>query len=480
MREIQCDVAVVGAGTAGLNARREVERAGKSWVLIEGGPFGTTCARVGCMPSKLLISAAEAAHAAHHAGQFGIHIDPDAIRVDDRKVMERVRSERDRFAGFVIEATEALPPDKVVRGWARFEAPGILRVGDHTRVTASSVVLAPGSYPWVPPPFDSIADRVMVNDDVFELERLPESLAVVGTGIIALELGQALHRLGVRTAFFSPFDLVGPTSDPVVTRKVHQVFGAELDLRLSSPVEKVSAEDDGVHLVWRNPDGTTGEDTFREVLAAAGRPPNLRRLGLENAGIPLDDAGRPRDWDPGTTQCADQPVFLAGDASAHRPLLHEAADEGRLAGANAAAFPEVTAYLRRAPLAVMFTDPQVAVVGERFCDLEPDRFAVGEVSFEDQGRSRVLGKNQGVARLYADRNTQQLIGAEMFGPRVEHLSHLLAWAVQEQLQAGDVLSLPFYHPVIEEGLRTALRNLCVALRVDGGCPPENRAEGPGE
>ena len=70
--------------------------------------------------------------------------------------------------------------------------------------------------------------------------------------------------------------------------------------------------------------------------------------------------------------------------------------------------------------------------------------------------------------------------AEMVGPRAEHLAHLLAWAVQEQLQAGDMLSLPFYHPVIEEGLRTALRDLCVALRVDGGCPPENRAEGPGE
>ena len=136
MRTVDVDIAILGAGTAGLNARREAEKAGRSWVLIESGPYGTTCARVGCMPSKLLIAAADAAHAARDAARFGVHA--EGIRVDGRAVMERVRAERDRFAGFVVESTEALPADQRLRGTARFVGPTTLQVDDHTRVEARS------------------------------------------------------------------------------------------------------------------------------------------------------------------------------------------------------------------------------------------------------------------------------------------------------------------------------------------------------
>src|SRR6056297_1840382 len=103
-RQIDVDVAVIGAGSAGLVAYRQASKHADRVVLIEGGAYGTTCARVGCMPSKLLIAAAEAAHAAHHAGQFGVH--PESVRIDGKAVMQRVRSERDRFVGFVLDSVE--------------------------------------------------------------------------------------------------------------------------------------------------------------------------------------------------------------------------------------------------------------------------------------------------------------------------------------------------------------------------------------
>src|SRR5262245_17774900 len=122
MNTLRVDVAIIGAGTAGLSARRMAAGLGASVVLLEGGPDGTTCARVGCMPSKLLIAAADAAHRVAQAGTFGIRV-PDGVRVDGRAVLERVRLERDRFVGSVLESLEAIPAEQRLRGHARFAGP---------------------------------------------------------------------------------------------------------------------------------------------------------------------------------------------------------------------------------------------------------------------------------------------------------------------------------------------------------------------
>src|SRR5512143_2332024 len=229
------DVAVIGSGTAGLSARRAAEAAGASVVTIESGPYGTTCARVGCMPSKLLIAAADAAHEVSHAGTFGIGV-PDGVRIDGRALLERVRRERDRFVGFVVEGVEQIPAAQRVRGRARFLAPGVLAVDDHTRIEARAVVIATGSRPTMPPSLRGVREHVLVNDDVFELRDLPRSLAVVGTGIIGLEIGQAMRRLGVRTVFFSHSQRLGPFTDPEVQRSAAAVFGAELTLHPSTDI----------------------------------------------------------------------------------------------------------------------------------------------------------------------------------------------------------------------------------------------------
>ncbi len=455
-------MAVIGAGSAGLNARREAEEQGASVVLIESGPYGTMCARVGCMPSKLLISSADAAHDAARASEFGIELVGPA-RVDGRAVLERVRRERDRFAGFVVRDTEALPEEQRLKGRARFAAPGVLKVDGHTRVEARAVVVATGSTPFVPDSLAPVRERVIVNDDVFELRELPESVAVVGGGVIALELGQALHRLGVRTALFARSGRVGPLSDPLVMQSARDAFASELDLRLHARIE-ARPSPGGVRIRWRSEDGTSGDEEFERVLAASGRRPSLEGLALGKAGVKLGADGIPL-CDPLTGQCGDAPVFLAGDVTGERSLLHEAADEGRIAGFNAAHFPDVRAHRRRARLAVVFTDPQIATVGTPFAELDPERVRIGSVDYADQGRARIMGQGYGLVRVYGDRSSGRLLGAEMVGPRVEHTAHLLAWSVQLDLTVDRMLELPFYHPVIEEGIRTALRQLGRELRL---------------
>jgi len=456
MKTIQTDVAIIGAGTAGLAAYRAAIDAGKRAVIIEGGAYGTTCARVGCMPSKLLIAAAEAAHEARHTVAFGVHVD-GKIRIDGREVMQRVRSERDRFVGFVVRGVESIPEADRLRGFAQFIDNTILQVDNHTVVRASRVVIATGSRPAVPPPFAVFGDRLIVNDDVFSWEDLPQSVAVFGPGVIGLELGQALSRLGVRVRVFGVGGGVGPLSDPEIRAYAARAFNQEFPLLPDARVLEMRREGDEAVITFEAEDGKPVTERFAYVLAATGRRPNIDNLAIENTALALDPRGVPV-FDPVTLQCGDAPVFVAGDANNVLPLLHEAADEGKIAGENAAHWPDVRPLARRAPIGVVFSDPQIAMVGKRFADLTPGSFVTGEVSFEDQGRSRVMLKNRGLMHVYADRATGRFLGAEWLGPRAENIAHLLAWSYQQGLTISAMLAMPFYHPVVEEGLRTALRD----------------------
>ncbi len=480
------EVAIIGAGTAGMSAYREVRKHTDSIALVERGPFGTTCARVGCMPSKLLIAPAEARHHLSLLPAFGIH--SDAGKVDGAAVMRRVREERDRFVGFVLDAVGRFDAKHVVRAHAAFEDPHTLMLTDahdnaplpYDRIRAERIIIATGSRPNIPESFKTAGDRLIDNDDVFDWQDLPESVAVFGAGVIGLELGQALHRLGVRVRVFGRDGHVAGLSDPAVHAVAKQIFTAELTTSLDARDVRIERDGDSVLVHFTDPGAEPRGERFDYLLAATGRRPNVESLELQNSGLALDAKGVPA-FDPLTMRAGDSHVFIAGDANAERPVLHEAADEGHLAGANAASYPTVLRRTRRTPLGIMFTEPQVAFAGKQHAQLlaEGADFAVGEVSFEDQGRSRVMQVNQGLLRVYGENGSALLLGAEMIGPQNEHLAHLLAWAIQARMTVPQVLEMPFYHPVIEEGLRTALRMLLKALGMGPPPPPRCIDCGPG-
>ena len=454
MKTLDTDVAIIGAGTAGLTAYRAVKTAGRRVMLIEGGPYGTMCARVGCMPSKLLIAAANAAHAAKHAAPFGVRID-GPVRVDGRQVMERVKRERDRFVGFVLETVNAMPADEKWRGWASFVSDTVLQIDDAVQVKAKSIVVATGSAPFVPDMYQQLGDRLVVNDDLFAWDDLPARVLVVGTGPLGLELGQALSRLGVQVCVVGRGESLGGISDPVVKANALTAFQTEFDLRLNTEVLEVTRKGDEVEARMASKGGEECVARYDYVLVAAGRPPNIKSLALENTSAKLNDKGMP-SIDSSTQQVKGTPIFMAGDIDGIRPLLHEAADDGYLAGGNAARFPDVQAGPRRAPLSIVFSEPQIAHVGMYFRELPKDA-VVGKVDFENQGRSRIMLQNRGKLRVYAEARTGRFLGAEMVGPAAEHIGHLLAWAVQAELTVHQMVEMPFYHPAIEEGVRTALR-----------------------
>ena len=461
-------VAIVGAGSAALTAHRSVLKANRTAVMIDPGPYGTTCARTGCMPSKLLIAAANAAHQARHASMFGVHAE---VHVDGEQVMRRVQRERDRFVDHVkASIQEAIERGDVIQGCATITSSNELEIaledGSTSRVRFERLILAVGSRPMTPPPFRHLDERVMLtNESVFELNDLPESLLVVGLGVIGLELGQAMHRLGVRVTLVGQDGQVGMLHDQELIDHARSVLKKELDMHPEYQLHRIemSPEREGVTMAFTDSDGDEREEHFEKILMAAGRRTNLDRVGLEALDIKPDDQGQ-YGINQGTLQLRDRPIFVAGDANTLHPLLHEAADDGRLAAENAVRYPEVLAPRRREPLAIMFTEPQIAIIGHRDRSFHGLEIASGQIDFSDQGRARVMGENEGIFKIYAEYESGYLLGGEFFGPRAEHMAHLLAWAVQSGMTVDQALGMPFYHPVFEEGLRTALRHLSSEIK----------------
>lgn len=479
MRVHDVDVVILGAGTAGLGAYSAASKHTDRILLIDGGPLGTTCARVGCMPSKLLIAAAETAHRSRHSSIFGVTNSQTII--DGKAVMARVQRERDRFVGFVLKSIGGIPEARKIAAYGEFLDDHTLQLSNGDQVKAKAVVIATGSRPKIPPLLRNLKNRLLDTDQVFELTDLPKRMAVFGPGVIGLELGQAFSRLGVDIKLFGVSGGIGGLKDPAVKAYALKTFASEFYLDAKAQVESVEEIGDEVRIRFEDRQGKVVEEIFDYVLAATGRAPNIDQLGLAKTTQPLNDRGMP-SFDPFTMQCGESSIFIAGDINGDRALLHEASDEGRIAGGNAAQFPTLRAGLRRAPIAIVFSDPQIASVGLNLEQVKlrcNESYACGEVSFENQGRSRVIAENKGVLRVYGEHGTGLFLGAEMIGPRAEHIAHLLSWAVQQQMTVARMLEMPFYHPVIEEGVRTALRDLNAKLKIGPVNAKDCMETGPG-
>lgn len=460
--ERNVDVAIIGAGSAGLYALGQVRKGTDNWVLINGGELGTTCARVGCMPSKAAIQVAEDFHRRKVFDRLGIE-GMESLSVDVEEAMEHVRDLRDIFVDRVLEGSTDEMGEEFMEGYARFIEPTVLDV-EGQRVRARRVVIATGSRPWVPESWNAFRDRVITTDDLFELENLPKSVAVIGLGAIGLEMGQALARMGVEVTGIDKAETVAGLDDAVASRVAADLIGAEFPLWLGTE-PRIEPEGDGLRV-------TCGERsvTVERVLAAMGRVPNVDKLGLDKLGVELDGRGVPVH-DPHTMQVGDLPVFMAGDVTGTRPILHEAGDEGRIAGYNAVHETPV-AFRRRVRLAITFCDPNIAVVGQTLGELDPRRIVIGEMQLGPVGRALIMAKNKGVIRLYVDKSDGRVLGGTLVSAKAENLGHLLAWSVQQGLTVRDLIGMPFYHPTIEEALQAALYDAKGKLDIDMGVLPE--------
>jgi dihydrolipoamide dehydrogenase len=447
--ERHVDVAVIGAGHAGLNAIKEIRKVTDNYVLINGGTLGTTCARFGCMPSKVTLHVAETFnHRAQHK-RFGIK-GGEHLRIDLAEAMEGIRDLRDMFVDLILANTTDDMGDALIEGYARFVDSHTLQVGDqivHTRAT----VIATGAHSFVPSEWHDFQDGILTVETLFEQETLPESIAVLGLGPVGLELAQALHRLGIRVVAIDQGSRIARIADPVVNQAAIDIIAREFPLWLGTDV---SIERLGGRFRVR---AGSQEIDVEKLLVAVGRRPNLAGLGLERLGVNTDQHGVPL-YNPFTMQVYPLPVYIAGDAAGGLATLQRAAEQGRIAGYNAAR-RNAREFKPKTHMSIVFSDPNVVSVGSLWSELNQDTTIVGEARFGPVGRAVITGHNRGILRVYAERASGRILGAAMVGAQCEHLAHLLAWAVEKSMTVTDALRMPYYHPVFEEAIQDALYEL---------------------
>lgn len=462
--EKHVDVAIIGAGSAGLSATHQVRRYTKNYLLVDGGELGTTCARVGCMPSKVLIQVAEDFQRRTMLEREGIN-NGDELAVNFAEAMEHVQDLRDAFVDMVFGSMEPIEEDgKLVESYATFKSDNELEI-DGEIVTADKVIIATGSTPIVPSAWQDFGDRIITTDDFFELETLPESMAVIGLGVIGLELGQSLTRLGVNIVGIDQQEIISEIKDPVINQVVIDTMSNEMTMWLGQPA-KIEQADNGKLIV------SAGDNSAEvdKVLLSMGRTPNLSSLGLENTSLELNDRGIPV-FNPNTMQCGDSNIFIAGDVNGMRPILHEAGHEGKIAGVNAAS-GSVTAYKRKTPIAITFCEPNICTCGAAFDELDEATTVIGEMRMGPVGRALIMGKNKGHIRIYAEQKTGKLLGATICASKGESLIHMLTLAIERGETVQSMLAMPFYHPVMEEAVQAALYNTYSKLEIEKTGPIE--------
>jgi len=446
-------IAIIGAGSAGLSARREVAKLTDDYLVFDGGTLGTTCARVGCMPSKVLIQAGEDFYKRSKFEVQGIH-GAHSLRTNIPEVLVHVRSLRDRFVRAVNQGMSSWVDTHLVRKYVSFTSENTLKTDDE-EYEFEKVIIACGTSPYVPEVFKGFESYLYSSDTIFEQIDLPQRIAVIGLGVIGLELGQALARLGLDIIGIARRRSISGIQNDEINEYACKYFTKEMNLNFSgvSAAEEVNGE-----LKLTLGDGAT--HIVDKVLLANGRELNLEKLNLSQIFKIKDKKGLPV-INKETFQVEECPhMYIAGDLTGEKQILHEASDEGKIAGYNSVRTKQQP-FKTRTPLGITFSDPNIAYCGKHIKELEQNKidFAVGKVTFEGQGRSIIKLKEVGLLHVYGEKSTGKLLGAEMFGPDNEHIAHLLAWCIEAKMTVNQVLSMPFYHPVIEEGLRTALRDL---------------------
>jgi pyruvate/2-oxoglutarate dehydrogenase complex dihydrolipoamide dehydrogenase (E3) component len=441
----QFDLIVVGAGSGGYAAARTARELGATVALVDRGPLGGLCILKGCMPSKTLIATSDAAHEIRHANELGVHAGEPAV--DFKAVMERKREIIQGFTDYRVAGIETFP---VFHGEAVFESPHKLRVGDDV-LEGKSFVVGTGST-IMPPVFPGLVETGYIeSDQALELDAPPKSLIVLGGGYVATELGQFYARIGVPTTMIIRSGQLLTDEDPDIGEGLMEYFRAEgIAVETHARVLRVSRHDDGRKVVHYTQDGVEKSLAAHEIFYGLGRVPAVAGLNLEAAGVTYHAVtGIAID----ETMRTSQPhIFAVGDVTGRFALVHIAIQQGELAARNAIHGTKEHIDYSISKTHTVFTDPQVAIVGDTEKELQRagTTYIVASYPFNDHGKAISIGKTQGFVKMMADPNDGRILGAAILGPHGSDLIHEMIVALYYHSTVFDFVKIPHLHPTLAE------------------------------
>ena len=437
------DLAIIGAGSAGLTAARFAARLGKRVALIEANRVGGDCTWTGCVPSKALLHAARVAHTVRNGGEYGIHaVKPE---VDFAAVMARIRAVVKQI--YAAESPIVLQAEgiDVVEGRAQFEdARTVVLQG--RRITAKYFLICTGASPFIPPIPGLAETPYLTYESFWQLESLPQRLIVVGGGPIGCELAQACQRLGSQVTMVEALDRILPNDEPQAAQVVTDALRRDgVELQLGTPVESVRFDDGGRIVVSGGGEEVEGDG----ILVAVGRRANVEGLGLENAGVSYTRAGITVD-DYLRTSARNN--FAAGDCAGGFQFTHYAGFQGAMAVRNMLLPGRSRARPTHPPWAT-FTDPEVAHVGyneEQARQRFGDKVRVSTLSMESIDRVVTDGGTEGFIEV-VHRDNGTVLGATVVGRNAAEA--LQGWAIagERGLKMGDVAKAMQAYPSLGTG-----------------------------
>jgi dihydrolipoamide dehydrogenase len=452
--DVHAELLVLGAGPGGYTAAFRAADLGLKVVLVERYPtLGGVCLNVGCIPSKALLHAAKVIAESEDMGAHGVRFAKPEIDIDG------LRGWKDGVVKKLTGGLGGLAKGRkvqVVTGKATFAGPNAVRVegeGGTQTISFDQCVVAAGSEPVKLPFIPHDDPRVIDSTGALELDGMPGRMLVIGGGIIGLEMATVYDALGAKITVVELMDQIIPGADKDIVKPLHKRIAARYEaIHLKAKVTAVEAGEAGLKVTIEGPDGTM-EDTFDKVLVAVGRRPNGKGLGLEAAGVHVDERGFvPVDEQQRTNV---RHIFAIGDVVGQPMLAHKAVHEGKVAAEVAAGSNRI--FDARVIPSVAYTDPEVAWVGMTENEAKEKGVKVGKGVFPwaASGRSLALGRDEGVTKLLFDHETDRVVGAGIVGPNAGDLIAEVALAIEMGADATDLGHTIHPHPTLSETVNFA-------------------------
>ena len=440
------DVIVIGGGSAGYAASRTARDAGADVAIVDKGPLGGLCILRGCMPTKAILRSAEVAALLRRAKEFGLF--PVSVQADLSAIVDRKDRLVREFADHRIQQLRD-PRLTLYQSQAIFRSPYEITVGD-TVLSAGSFILATGSRPCEVSIPGLAQAGYFTSDTIWDLRTQPGSLIVLGGEAVALELGQFLARLGTRVTILQRGRTLLSEMDEDVGRALEAALIHEgIDVVTSAPLLRVTHDAIG-KTVWVMKDGRERSYVGEEIFQALGRRPNIEGLHLDLAEVTLDGGQIVVD---GAMRTSQAHIYAVGDVNDVTPIVHLAIQQGEIAAYNATHPSGPLKELdHRLDAEVVFTDPQVAVLGlnESRAKAEGILHLTASFPFADHGKALCLGASKGFVKLLAAPQTGEILGAQIVGPEAGELIHELIAVMYYHGTAADLLHMPHYHPTLAE------------------------------
>ena len=453
----QFDVTVIGSGPGGYVAALRCAQLGFKTALIEKySTLGGTCLNVGCIPSKALLDSSEHfENAKHNFANHGIIINEpqaDLARMVARK--NEVVDQTTKGINFLMDKNKVT----VFEGLGSFESATQVKVtkndGSSEILETKYAIVATGSKPSTLPFITIDKERIITSTEALNLKEIPKHLVVIGGGVIGLELGSVYLRLGSQVTVVEYMDKIIPTMDGALSKELTKVLKKQgMKFMLSTGVQSVERNGDSVKITAIDKKGEEVSVEGDYVLVSEGRKPFTEGLGLEKAGVELDERGRVKVNDHLQTNVAN--IYAIGDVVKGAMLAHKAEEEGVfVAETLAGQKPHINYNLIPG---VVYTWPEVAGVGKTEEQLKEEgaAYKVGSFPMRALGRSRASGDIDGLIKILADEKTDEVLGVHMIGARAADLIAEAVTAMEFRASAEDISRMSHAHPTYAEAIKEA-------------------------